>query len=130
MSSSSATYRISAAVGMNWRTVSAVPLMPATRRTQQASRMSMARNIGRSGRVRAGPESMWATSRSAPSMSRSPQETTFCEARRPRSRRVVGVMPARSRKVRIVASRTSPVPSVPLETARTLPTTAIPALIA
>jgi hypothetical protein len=54
-SRSSATYTISTTVGMNWMTVSAVPLIPAARRTQQASSTSSAMNIGRSGRVRVGP---------------------------------------------------------------------------
>jgi hypothetical protein len=39
-------------------------------------------------------------------------------------------MPARSRKVRIVARRTSTVPSVALETATTLPTIATAVLMA
>ena len=55
MSSSSGTYTISATVGRNCRTVSAVPLMPATLRTQHASSTSSARNIGRSGHLRVGP---------------------------------------------------------------------------
>ena len=41
--------------GRNWATVSAVPLMPPTRSTQQASRAISAQNIGRSGQVRVGP---------------------------------------------------------------------------
>ena len=55
MSSSSGTYAISATVGRNWTTVSAVPLMPPTRRTQHASSRRSARNIGRSGQLRVGP---------------------------------------------------------------------------
>ena len=115
MSRSSATYTISTTVGMNWMTVSAVPSMPPARSTQQKSRTSSAMNIGRSGRVRGRPAVVVRHEQDGASFSRSPHETTFCDARRPSSLRVVGAIPARSRKVRIVASRTSPVPSVALD---------------